>query len=212
MIAARQEGWLRPALERLDRIVAASEGIDPGALTFAFRPLWWLDAATAATIALQKAQTTQVYAGLNLWPAATTALLVQARLAEDGTYPNAKAVFGEGANSSVGASPTLDVDPDQPRDRHGKWTEGEGAGRSDPRITPTAGPEDPESDQVKPLAPFRFEVGSSGKPHLPEFWAVDPPASAGTSAEQDPRVAQKLDNALSDYQTRGIRSIIRHSS
>ena len=57
MIAARQELDLRPQLERLDRLILYSEGIDPGALTFAFRPLWRLDAPTRAT---------QVCAGLNL--------------------------------------------------------------------------------------------------------------------------------------------------
>ena len=65
MVSARQESDLRPKLERLDRLIARSEGIDASALIFAFRPLWQLDAATAATAALQKAQATQVYAG---WP------------------------------------------------------------------------------------------------------------------------------------------------
>ena len=86
MVAARQELDLRPQLERLDRLMLRSEGLDPGALTFAFRPLWQLDAASAAAIALQKAQATQIYAGLGLWPAAVTARLVEAQLVQDGTY------------------------------------------------------------------------------------------------------------------------------
>ena len=122
MVSARQEADLRPKLERLDRLIARSEGIEADALTFDFRPLWQLDAATAATVALQKAQATQVYAGLNLWPVATTARLVQAQLAEDGTYPNAAAAFGGSATSP--AAPTLDFDPDQPRDDRGRWTAG----------------------------------------------------------------------------------------
>ncbi len=48
MIAARQELDLRPQLERLDRLILASEGLDPGALSFAFRPLWQMDAPPAA--------------------------------------------------------------------------------------------------------------------------------------------------------------------
>ena len=43
MIAARQELDLRPQLERLDRLVLGAEGIDPDALTFAFRPLRRMD-------------------------------------------------------------------------------------------------------------------------------------------------------------------------
>ena len=39
MIAARQEVELRPRLERLDRLVLHSAGVDPEALTFEFRPL-----------------------------------------------------------------------------------------------------------------------------------------------------------------------------
>ena len=86
MISARLELNLRPQLEVLDRLVLRSEGIEPDALTFAFRPLWQLDAPS-------KAQATAVYAGLGLlWPAAVTGRLVEAQLVEDRTYPNAAAV------------------------------------------------------------------------------------------------------------------------
>ena len=88
---------LRPQLERLDRLMLRSAGLDPGALTFAFRPLWQLDAASAAAIALSRAQATQIYAGLELWPAEVTARLVEAQFAQDGTYPSAAAVFAQGA-------------------------------------------------------------------------------------------------------------------
>ena len=109
MIAARQDRVpcrcigmgpeldLRPQLERLDLFMLRSAGLDPGALSFAFRPLWQLDAASAAAIALQKAQATQIYAGLGLWPAAVTARLVEAQLVQDGTYPSAAAVYALGA-------------------------------------------------------------------------------------------------------------------
>ena len=114
---------LRPQLERLDRLMLRSAGLDPGALTFAFRPLWQLDAASAAAIALQKAQATQIYAGLKLWPAAVTARLVEAQLVQDGTYPNAAAAFAEGeAAEGASASPTLDYDPSEPRDLRGRWS------------------------------------------------------------------------------------------
>ena len=143
MISARQEIDLRPQLERLDRLILRSEGIDPGALTFAFRPLWQMDAATAATVALTKAQATQVYAGMGLWPAATTARLVAAQLIEDGTYPGAEPVFAEAEAGGTGAypagaSPALDFDPGQPRSPDGKWTAGGGGATSSPESSPAA--------------------------------------------------------------------------
>jgi phage-related protein (TIGR01555 family) len=115
MVAARQELDLRPQLERLDRLICASEGIAAGALSFAFRPLWQLDEASRAALALSRAQTTRVYAGLKLWPAEVVARLAEAQLAADGTYPNAAAVFaGAGAadggrHGEVGAGVEADV-------------------------------------------------------------------------------------------------------
>ena len=116
-----------------------SAGLDPGAISFTFRPLWQLDAASAAAIALQKAQATQIYAGLGLWPAAVTARLVEAQLVQDGTYPSAAAVFAE-AESAKGAnaSPTLDYDPSEPRDLRGRWNRG-GPGASAAAGAPTSG-------------------------------------------------------------------------
>ena len=117
-----------------------SAGLDPAALSFEFRPLWQMDAAEKATIALEKAQATQVYAGLNLWPPETTSRLVQAQLIEDGIYPNAEAIFAEvGVKGGPAASstdtadrdavprPALDFDPNQPRDPLGRWTSGGGS-------------------------------------------------------------------------------------
>jgi len=98
---------LRPQLERLDRLILRSKGIDPAALTFAFRPLWQMDAATKATLALSKAKATQVYAELGLWPAKTTARLVAAQLIEDGTYPGAEAVFAEAGLTIQPEPPSL---------------------------------------------------------------------------------------------------------
>ena len=127
MIAARQEIDLRPQLERLDAAILRSEGIDPGTLTFAFRPLWQMDAATAAAVALSKAQATQIYAGLGLWPADVTARLVAAQVIADGIYPNAAAIFAESsvAPTATGTGQaTHDFDPTQPRDPDGRWTGG----------------------------------------------------------------------------------------
>jgi hypothetical protein len=111
MIAARQEVDLRPQLERLDRVLKASAGIDPGGLTFEFRPLWQMDAAGKAAIALQKAQATQIYAGLGLWPVEVTAGLARGQLAEDGTYPNAEASFAA-INPAAAARENRDKEDD----------------------------------------------------------------------------------------------------
>ena len=144
MIAARQELDLRPRLERLDACVLASAGVEADALSFAFRPLWQLDASEKAAVALSKAQATAVYAGLNLWPASVTADLVRAQLVEDGTYPNAAAVLAGDVAESEAATPATmrpdwaqpviaDYDPAQPRDPDGRWTAGE-AGLSSPIV------------------------------------------------------------------------------
>ena len=137
MIAARQELDLRPQLERLDRLICPSEGIDEGALSFAFRPLSQLDEPAKAALALSRAQATQVYAGLGLWRAEVTAKLVEAQLVADGTYPNAAAVFAEQAEvvndaREVGAVPRASggflPEGDEPRDWHGRWTTGAESG------------------------------------------------------------------------------------
>ncbi len=134
MIAARQELDLRPQLERLDRLICWSEGIDEGALTFAFRPLWQMDEPSKAALALTKAQATQIYAGLGLWPAEVMAQLVEAQLVADGTYPNATAVFAGNATAEVGDAPMVDAPwagagalhyLTEPRNRIGEWAEGE---------------------------------------------------------------------------------------
>jgi len=113
-----------------------------------------MDAASQADVALAKAQATAVYAGLGLWRAETTARLVEARLVEDGVYPNAAAIFADvgtgatdpgGPNGGAPPSPVSDFSPDQPRDPDGRWTRAgsisaassalEGAG-----VTSVAGP------------------------------------------------------------------------
>ena len=130
---------LRPQLERLDRLMLRSAGIDPDGLTFTFRPLWQLDAASAAAIALQKAQAAQIYAGLGLWPAAVTARLVEAQLVQDGTYPSAAAVFAEAeAAKGTSDSQTLDYNPSEPRDLRGRWSRG-GTGAAGAAGVPAAG-------------------------------------------------------------------------
>ena len=134
MISARQELDLRPQLERLDALLGRSAGVAAGALRFEFRPLWQLSAAERAQVALSKAQTTAIYAGLGLWPAATTAALVRSQLLEDGTYPGAEAAFGAGEEpggtctsnlrggvDGVQTPQVADSNPSQPQDPKARW-------------------------------------------------------------------------------------------
>ncbi len=100
MASARQEIDLRPKLERprpADRPLPGDRprGVDlrvPSALA---------DGRHEPGRCGAKAQPTQIYAGLGLWPSETTARLVEAQLIEDGTYPGAEGIFaGAGAEGA----------------------------------------------------------------------------------------------------------------
>ena len=179
MIAARQELDLRPQLERLDRLILRSEGLDPTALTFAFRPLWQLDAPAQAALALTKAQATQIYVWLGLWPAAVTARLAQAQIVADGTYPNAAAVFAEAENRRDEADLTLDFDPAQLRDPDGRWTTTGGGGMTTSTVAP---------EGVAELEAAGLQEGSGAEPwsrgvgpHAPDGTPITLAASKGRS-------------------------------
>ncbi len=84
MIAARQELDLRPQLERLDRLIARSEGLDPGALSFAFRPLVAARCAVPGRAGALEGAGDADLRGAGLWPTSVTARLVEAQLVADG--------------------------------------------------------------------------------------------------------------------------------
>ncbi len=199
MIAARQELDLRPQLERLDRLICWSEDIDEGALTFAFRPLWQLDEPAKAALALSRAQATQIYAGLKLWPAEVMAKLVEAQLVTDATYPNAAAVFAEGGTTEVAAQGTADAFQaglgalhylTEPRNRtdpgeKGRWIEGE----DDPGGSLTLAGFHHERERRRRRAKRlkrqarKRELEERRRPELAE--------ERGGSEEPDPRLAEK---------------------
>ena len=176
MIASRQAIDLRPKLERLDQLILRSAGVDPDALSFEFRPLWQMDAAASAAIALQKAQATQIYAGLGLWPAATTAALVQSQLIEDGTYPGAEIIFEAAGQASRF---NTDFNPDQLRDPQGRWTTGS--------EKETAGTGGAQARGGEP--PSRSPAFSKQGPHAPDGTPItlagdDPEAGGNPDIEQ----------------------------
>lgn len=89
MIQARQETSLRRALERCDRVVFASEGIElPREAWFSFVPLWQETPTQKAENALKKAQATRALHGTGLIAEAALAKGVVSQLIEDGVYPS----------------------------------------------------------------------------------------------------------------------------
>jgi phage-related protein (TIGR01555 family) len=183
MIAARQELDLRPQLERLDALLLRSSGVDPDAVSFSFRPLWQLSAAEQAGVALQKAQASAVYAGLNLWPAAVTADLVRGQLLEDGTYPGAITAFEATPAGPVAAvdpdavpSKIVDFDPDQPRDDRGQWTI-RGAGRARAAA---------ETTRVAPTRPASSSAASSASGPVGAALRMLNPVGSAAAQEGEP--------------------------
>ena len=157
-------------------------------------------------MALSKAQATQIYAGLKLWPADVTARLVEAQLVADGTYPNAAAVFGEGGPAEVAsATGTTDAfpvgvglshyNPEQPRDWHGRWT-GRGidptAGAGTPgAIAPDGAPKPPRRAEKAAPAPggimgFLSALNPIGTAQAQEFEPGEESRRVGEPAEQEP--------------------------
>ena len=99
-----------------------------------------MNADAQASIALQKAQATQIYAGLGSWPTEVMARLVAGQLTEDGTYPNAGTSFdinrGERPPSACQAnSAELIADYEgQGHDPNGWWSRGRKAGASSVKL------------------------------------------------------------------------------
>ena len=163
-------------------------------------------------VALQKAQTTQIYAGLGLWPGDVTARLVQAQLGEDGTYPGAEAVFsirtaGDAPGLSASNAPaTADAFPvpsgsaaylTQPRDPDGRWTTSGGNAAGSTGGRGEIGSSQHHSGSAKP------EVGRLNKRATSPPSTTTPPAG-GTLPEavQGPHAPDQLpDHARGFRQT-----------
>ncbi|MDB5531987.1 MAG: Phage-associated protein family [Hyphomicrobiales bacterium] len=98
MIQARQETSLRGALERCDRIVFASEGIElPREAYFSFNALWQETPTQKAENALKKAQATKALHTTGLIEEGVLARGVISQLIEDGVYPSLDTAVKEGA-------------------------------------------------------------------------------------------------------------------
>lgn len=83
MLKAKQEADLRPNLERLYAVLAASEfGVAPKNFVFTFSSLWQMSDADKATLQAQRAQRDKIYVELGIVPEH----VVANELLEDGTY------------------------------------------------------------------------------------------------------------------------------
>jgi phage-related protein (TIGR01555 family) len=96
MIASMQANDLAPNLARLDEaLIRDALGDRPDEVHYQWAPLWQPSEAERATVALQKAQATQIYAINDLLPPAVLAKVVPNQLTEDGTYPGIEAAMAD---------------------------------------------------------------------------------------------------------------------
>jgi phage-related protein (TIGR01555 family) len=116
-VSTEQNVTISPAMERLDEVLIRSAlGTRPPEMWYEWNPLWQMDEAAKAAVAVQKATVFQadVTAGL-----ITPLVLQKARqnqLIEDGTYPGLEALIEEFGEDYEEPEPIVDpnVDPNAP--------------------------------------------------------------------------------------------------
>jgi phage-related protein (TIGR01555 family) len=95
-LSGEQEVDLRPRLERLDQVlVRHALGSYPADIHYEWLPLWQMTEAEAAVIALQKAQSSQIYATGGFMPPSALRKAVQTQLVQDKTYPGLQEALDE---------------------------------------------------------------------------------------------------------------------
>ncbi len=114
-ISAKQESELRPALERLDKIMFAANGVTlPANAAFRFAPLWQETPTQRAENALKKSQATKALSDTGLVDDETLAKGVVSQLIEDGVYPGLKAAVKESATGGIADPDEVDPEDDPP--------------------------------------------------------------------------------------------------
>lgn len=94
MVVSMREQVIGQQLAYLDQILwIDATGSIPKEAHPEWNPLWQLTPTEKATIALQKAQATQIYVNANLMPEEALRAGVQNQLIEDGTYPGLEAAI-----------------------------------------------------------------------------------------------------------------------
>lgn len=113
MIAARQDSILRPALDRLDKVLFPSAGVSPDKITWAFAPLKKLSEKEQADIAKTKAETVQIYVSNNIMPSSAIEKAAQNMLIEDQWLPGLEDALkeAEAAGEELPGGDDLDIVP-----------------------------------------------------------------------------------------------------
>lgn len=108
MLSSRQEVDLRPALHRMDEAVKRSAlGANPAGADYYWNSLWQLRENEASSIALQKAQTADIYATLGIMPPSALRKAVTAGLVQDGTYPGLAEALAEALIAGEASAPLI---------------------------------------------------------------------------------------------------------
>jgi uncharacterized protein len=107
-LSGRQITDLGPALNPLDEaLIRSALGSRPAGLTYEWNPLWQMTEAEQAAIALQKAQTAQIYGVLGAMPPSALRASIQAMLLADATYPGLQAALDLAAASKEMPGPLM---------------------------------------------------------------------------------------------------------
>ncbi|MGI4802891.1 MAG: DUF1073 domain-containing protein [Janthinobacterium lividum] len=105
-LAGRQLVELGPAMARLDEaLIRSALGARPAALAYEWSPLWQMDEAESAALALQKAQTAQIYGTLGVMPPSALRGGVTNMLQADATYPGLADLLAAAAAANEAAGP-----------------------------------------------------------------------------------------------------------
>lgn len=143
-VAAKQKVDLAPRIERIDEcLIRSALGSRPAGVYYEFAPLWQMSETEKADIAFKLSQTVANFEGSGLVPSPVLEAGLRNRLIEDGPFPGIEAAYElfdagklevlEPDDDDDEDDPPKEVDdtrpfddagfdPDQPRDKTGKWT------------------------------------------------------------------------------------------
>ena len=107
-VRSRQTNGLTDELAPLDEaLLRHALGTRPRNATYTWAPLWQPTEEERATTAKAKAETTQIYASLGVFPRAGFALALRGQIVEDGVYPAFDVHVDEAALEKLGAEPLM---------------------------------------------------------------------------------------------------------
>jgi phage-related protein (TIGR01555 family) len=92
-LSSKQKTEMGPALNRLDQVLIRHAGAKPSDVWYEWNPLWQMSDREKAAVAMQKAQTSQIYSVVGVMPPIALQEAVQAQLIDDGTYPGLEQIL-----------------------------------------------------------------------------------------------------------------------